>query len=68
MKRFQGRRGNGRFRRNTLENTFGLKAYVCASCRRFNPIALGEGRPTACNHCEATPFVDISDAPKEEST
>ena len=68
MKRFQSRRGNGRFQRNTLENTFGLKAYVCVSCRSFNPVSVGDGRPEACKHCGATPFVDISDAPKEEST
>jgi hypothetical protein len=36
MRRFQTRRGNGRFQRNTLANTFGLHAPACPSCRSFN--------------------------------
>ena len=51
MKRFQSRRGNGRFQRNTLENTFGLRANICESCRRFNPTSVGAPTPDKCAHC-----------------
>jgi hypothetical protein len=50
-KRFQSRRSNGRFQRNTLENTFGLRANVCESCRRFNPTSVGDPLPKACAQC-----------------
>jgi hypothetical protein len=61
VKRHQSRRGNGRFQRNTLENTFGLRALVCVTCRSFNTHGLGEARPTTCHAC-AKPLVDIADA------
>lgn len=53
MKRYQARRGNGRFTRNTPENTFGLHVAVCPACRRFNPSAVDEPRPTRCHACSA---------------
>ena len=62
VRRFQSRRSNGRFQRNTLENTFGLKAWVCIECRRFIPLNVGEPKPETCPHCEK-PFKDISEAP-----
>jgi rubrerythrin len=61
VRRIQARRGNGRFTRNTLGNTFGLRAWVCASCRRFNTTGVGAGPPTVCHAC-GEPFVDIADA------
>ncbi len=53
MRRFQARRGGGRFQRNTLENTFGLRTGICPSCNRFNPSSLGEAPPEVCHHCGA---------------
>jgi hypothetical protein len=50
-KRIQSRRSNGRYTRNTLANTFGLKAYICASCRSFNTVSVGEARPDKCRNC-----------------
>jgi hypothetical protein len=52
-RRFQSRRGNGRFTRNTLENTFGLSAPVCPVCRSFNPHPAGEPTPEKCHSCGA---------------
>jgi len=53
MKRFQARRGNGRFTKNTMENTFGLHCAGCphADCRRLNPSRVGEPAPTTCHAC-----------------
>lgn len=58
MKRFQARRGNGRFIRNTMENTFGLHCAVCPydDCRRLNPTPVGEPQPTHCHACQR-PYV-----------
>lgn len=52
-RRFQARRGNGRFARNTMENTFGLSVEVCPweDCRRFNPRAVGERKAERCHAC-----------------
>lgn len=50
-KRFQSRRGNGRFQRNTLANTFGLRAGICEECRRLNPSHIGDPVPLVCQHC-----------------
>lgn len=69
MKRFQARRGNGRFQRNTLENTMGLRAGVCPHCRSFNPSPTAEAAREFCAHCgcmiatcahgrRTAPFVD----------
>lgn len=52
MKRFQARRGNGRFTRNTLENTFGIHADVCA-CGALIPYGINEAPPDACHRCGA---------------
>lgn len=51
MKRFQSRGGGGRFRRNTMENTFGLHVPACPHCRRFNPYSVGEKKPENCHAC-----------------
>ncbi len=50
-KRFQSRHGNGRFTRNTLENTFGLTVQVCPHCQRFNPRAVDEPERETCHAC-----------------
>ena len=50
-KRFQSRRGSGRFTRNTLQNCFGLRAPVCPSCRSFNPHGVDEPVPEKCHAC-----------------
>ncbi len=54
-RRFQSRRGNGRFTRNTMENTFGLHVPVCPdpACRRFNPHSVGTPAPEKCHACGA---------------
>lgn len=62
MKRFQARRGSGRFTRNTMENTFGLRVVVCAGCRGCNPHGCREPRPEKCGQCGAAPLVDASEA------
>ena len=53
MKRFQARRGSGRFTRNTTENVFGFHTTVCQhdDCRRFNTWNVGEQRPETCHAC-----------------
>lgn len=51
MKRFQHRRGNGRFERNTTENTFGFHTAVCEACRRITTWNVGEAKPTTCHAC-----------------
>ena len=53
MKRRQARRLNGRFTRNTVENTFGLHVEVCPSCRGFTVWNVGGEPPTICGHCGA---------------
>ncbi len=52
-RRFQARRGNGRFAANTMENTFGLHCEVCPyeDCRRLNPSPVGEPRLETCHAC-----------------
>lgn len=59
-KRLRARRGDGRFTRSTLANTFGLKALVCANCRTFNTVPLGEESPETCHAC-GKPLRDISE-------
>lgn len=54
MKRLQARGRRGRFVRNTLENTVGLKVAVCSQCRSLNPYPVGEHPPTtSCHNCGA---------------
>jgi hypothetical protein len=56
VKRFQARRGNGRFRRNRPED-LGLHFTVHDRkadgtwCGALNPSPVGEPRPTTCAHC-----------------
>lgn len=52
-RRFQARRHNGRYQRNTLENTVGLHAGICEACHRFNPHGVTEVPPDVCEHCGA---------------
>lgn len=66
MSRHYSRRGNGRFRQSTLENTFGLKAWACAACHRFNPRSVYEPKPEVCEHCGAKPFRDLLDPADRE--
>lgn len=60
------RRGNGRFERATVANTFGLKVVACASCRGFNTHVIGTSRPATCKHCGASPLVDITEVDTEQ--
>lgn len=62
--RIQSRRGNGRFTRNTPENTFGLSLNICERCGGFNPSPAGEQRPTICHHCNE-PIKKASEVPQE---
>jgi hypothetical protein len=64
-RRLYSRQGNGRFRRATLENTFGITAPGCPSCRRFNPHAVGEPPPETCHACGA-PMAGTDDDSNEE--
>jgi ribosomal protein L40E len=50
-RRFQARRGNGKFTRNTMENTFGLSVQVCPHCRAMNPRNAGTEPLTNCHRC-----------------
>jgi hypothetical protein len=60
-RRLYSRQGNGRFRRATLENTFGLSAPTCPACGRFNPHGVGEPAPETCHACGAPMKPDGSD-------
>ena len=58
MKRLQARRGNGRFTRNTSENTLGLHMNIHGFrkdgetwCGAFNPSRVGEPFPERCQTC-----------------
>jgi hypothetical protein len=68
MRRFQARRGNGRFTRNTMENTLGLHCAVCPACRRLNPSPVGEPRPTHCHACGAALVEDAPTPGEKESS
>jgi hypothetical protein len=62
-------RSRGKFTRNTVTNTFGLKVWVCAACGGFNPRSVGEPKPERCGHegCPSPePFVDLAEVRKEE--
>lgn len=52
-RRLHSRQTNGRFRRATLENTFGLSAPSCPACNRLNPHAVNEPAPETCHACGA---------------
>lgn len=55
--RMQARRGNGRWTRNTMENTLGLHCAIHGRkangewCGALNPSRVGEPRPTMCHSC-----------------
>lgn len=51
-KRLQARAGS-RWRKNTLENAFGLTIQICPACRRFNPRPMGEPPRDTCHACRA---------------
>lgn len=57
MKRYQARRGGGRFTRNTPENSLGLHIAIHERradgtwCGALNPSRVGEPRPTHCHAC-----------------
>lgn len=53
------RGGNGRFKRATVENTFGFKVTICADCRGFN--THDGARPDACKQCGASPLRDLAE-------
>jgi len=50
-RRIQARRGNGRFTRNTPENTFGLHLSMCGYCGQIHPWSLGCKEPESCKSC-----------------
>lgn len=62
--RFQSRRGNGRFQRNTLENTFGLTVQVCPHCQQLNPRGVGEPKLDTCHAC-GKPLQRTSESPAD---
>lgn len=49
--RAYSRQPDGRFRRATLENTFGLSTPSCPDCGRLNPHAAGGPPPETCHAC-----------------
>ena len=65
-RRFQSRRGNGQWQRNTLENTMGLSVDICPNpeCRRFNPRAAYEKPAENCHAC-GKPLHPKAEAPAE---
>ena len=58
--RYYSRRTDGRFRRATLENTFGLSAPTCPACGRFNPHGANEPPPENCHACGAPMGADAA--------
>jgi hypothetical protein len=64
-RRLYSRKSNGRFRRPTLENTFGISAPVCPECRRFNPHNVGESPPENCHACGAPMKPEATDEPEK---
>lgn len=50
-KRIHSRRGNGRFQKATLENTFGLTTRICPHCNGLNPHKADEPAPEVCGQC-----------------
>jgi hypothetical protein len=72
MRRRQARRGNGRFTRNTPENTFGQHIAVHERkgngewCGALNPSPVGQERPTHCYVCGEALHMDTSDPEPRE--
>lgn len=54
MSRIHSRQTSGRFRRATLENTFGLRTTICQHCGAFNPSTANAPAPTTCEQCGAS--------------
>jgi hypothetical protein len=52
MRRFQSRKGNGRWQKNTLKNTFGLHCVFCPHCGIGNPWGINETKPEKCHSCK----------------
>lgn len=50
-KRFQARGRGGRFKRNTMENTFGISVDVCPKCGQMHTRERGEPRAEFCKSC-----------------
>lgn len=50
-RKIYSRKANGRFRKATLENTFGLKAFVCTECRAISTVNVGQAKPEKCHKC-----------------
>ena len=55
-RRIQARIGNGRFTRNTFENTLGLHSYICPGgdgewCGAIVTWPVGTEAPDACHRC-----------------
>lgn len=73
MKRFQSRRGNGRFTANTPENTLGLHMGIHERksngewCGAFNPSPVGQPRPAQCHACGETLIGSGTQAAKEQA-
>lgn len=65
--RSYSRRSNGRFRRATLANTFGLAAPSCPSCGRLNPHGVTEPPPETCHACGAAMTELPADPPPADS-
>jgi hypothetical protein len=50
--RLHSRQTNGRFRRSTLANTFGLANEICDKCGQCHPYTPGSDKPPSeCEHC-----------------
>lgn len=60
-KRYQARKSNGRFTRNTIQNIFGLQVFACPHCGRFNTYGARESRPQICHNCNG-PLIEVGDA------
>lgn len=66
MSRIHSRQNNGRFRRATMANTFGLQVEICPSCRGCNLYSISEAKPDTC--CQCGQSLDIETAVQESST
>ncbi len=51
MKRYQSRKRNGRFTKNTLQNTFGIIVVHCKCRTLANHYSVGEPKPEVCRDC-----------------
>ena len=54
MNKLQARRSNGRWTKNTLQNTFGLDTIICKNCGAIHPYNSRDPReikPNKCRDC-----------------